>query len=183
MIADLSILSGVLIDKSRCAAYSAAMTRTTEETATVTDQLTSLKGSLHLTGRRLTGQRKLLLELIQARPGHLDAHELHRLAREHDPEISLATVYRTLAILRDLGLVDELHLGEEHHHYELKPKATHHHLTCRGLRSGVEFRSVLAEKLQQAVAREHDFEITEASVDLVGYSRRVARIIEIAESR
>jgi Fe2+ or Zn2+ uptake regulation protein len=126
-------------------------------------------GALHKSGRRLTGQRKLLLGLIEQQTGHLDAHELHRLAQEQDPEISLATVYRTLAVLRDLGLVDELHLGEEHHHYELKRQATHHHLVCAGCSQVVEFRSALAEKLQRAIAREHDFEITEARVDLVGY--------------
>jgi Fur family transcriptional regulator, ferric uptake regulator len=135
-------------------------------------------GALHKSGRRMTGQRKLLLELIQAQSGHLDAHELHRLAQQRDPEISLATVYRTLAVLRDLGLVAELHLGEEHHHYELKPQAMHHHLVCAGCGEVIEFRSSLADKLQRAVAREHDFEITEVQVDLVGYCAkcRAARL-------
>lgn len=135
----------------------------------MSDSDTGLVGALHRSGRRLTGQRKLLLDLIQAQPGHVDAHELHRLAQERDPEISLATVYRTLAVLRELGLVDELHLGEEHHHYEIKPTTTHHHLVCAGCGQVVEFRSALTERLRRTVAREHDFQITETRVDLVGY--------------
>jgi Fe2+ or Zn2+ uptake regulation protein len=138
----------------------------------VSDSNEVLVSALHSSGRRLTGQRKLLLDLIQEQPGHVDAHELHRLAQERDPEISLATVYRTLAVLRELGFVDALHLGEDHQHYEIKPTATHHHLVCAGCGQVVEFRSSLAEKLRRTVAREHDFQITETRVDLVGYCAR-----------
>jgi Fur family transcriptional regulator, ferric uptake regulator len=134
-----------------------------------TDQLTNLKGSLHVTGRRLTGQRRLLLELIQEQEGHADAHELYRLAQQRDPRISLATVYRTLGVLRELGLVDELHLGEEHHHYELKPAAAHHHLVCLGCGRVIEFPGGLMDALEQAVAQQYGFEISEAQVDITGY--------------
>jgi Fe2+ or Zn2+ uptake regulation protein len=130
---------------------------------------TSPKRILRSAGRRVTGQRELLLEVIQAQPGHLDADELYRLARQRDPKLSLSTVYRTLRLLRDLGLVDELHLDEEHHHYEIKPAAAHHHLICLGCGQIVEFASPLTERLQAAVAREHDFEIAAARIDLTGY--------------
>ena len=72
-------------------------------------------------------------------------------------------------MLRELGLVDELHLGEEHHHYELKSAQAHHHLVCLGCGRVIEFTSVLADALEQVVARQHDFEIREASVDITGY--------------
>jgi len=133
---------------------------------------TSPKQLLRSAGCRVTGQRELLLEVIQAQPGHLDADELYRLARQRDPKLSLSTVYRTLRLLHDLGLVDELHLDEEHHHYEIKPTAAHHHLLCLGCGQIVEFSSPLAERLKVAVAREHDFEITAARIDLTGYCAR-----------
>jgi Fur family ferric uptake transcriptional regulator len=51
----------------------------------------------------------------------------NRLAREREPRISLATVYRNLKLFKDLGLVAESTLGETHSHYELKGKTGHHH--------------------------------------------------------
>jgi Fe2+ or Zn2+ uptake regulation protein len=124
--------------------------------------------TLKVTGRRLTGQRQLLLQLIQEHGGHLDAHELYRLAAERNPRLSLSTVYRTMNLLRDLGLVDEVHLGEDHHHYELKPTAQHCHLVCANCGAVVEIGCELIEQLKETVSRQHDFEITEARVDLVG---------------
>ena len=73
-----------------------------------------------LDGKRVTGQRRLLLNLIQEAEGHLDADELYRQAKEREPKISLATVYRTLRLFKDLGLIEERHFVEEHHHYEAK---------------------------------------------------------------
>jgi Fur family transcriptional regulator, ferric uptake regulator len=127
-----------------------------------------LKRSLSTSGRRLTGQRRLLLQLIQEHGGHLDAHELYRLAVERNPRLSLSTVYRTMNLLRDLGLVDEVHLGEDHHHYELKTHARHCHLVCGNCGAVVEIGCELIEELKATVARQHDFEITEARIDLVG---------------
>lgn len=127
-----------------------------------------LRETLRGSGRRLTDQRQLLLELLQEHGGHLDAHELYRLAQERDPRLNLSTVYRTLGLLRDLGLVDEQHLGEDHHHYELKAPATHYHLVCRTCGSVVEFTSPLIEQLKDAVGRELDYTIADAQVDLLG---------------
>lgn len=119
-------------------------------------------------GYRLTGQRQLLLELIAEQGGHLDANELFRLARLRNPRLSLATVYRTVALLRDLGLVDEVHLGEEHHHYELKPPHEHGHIVCVSCGRVVEFASPLLSDLKAMAARQYGFEITEVQVDLTG---------------
>lgn len=127
-----------------------------------------LQSRLNTTGHRLTGQRQLLLQLLQEHGGHLDAQELYRLAAERNPRLSLSTVYRTMNLLRDLGLVSEVHLGEEHHHYELRPQTEHCHLVCSSCGKVVEIGCELVEQLKTTVARQHDFEITEAQVDLVG---------------
>lgn len=126
-----------------------------------------LHDTLHETGHRLTGQRQLLLEVLQEHGGHLDARELYRLAHERDPQLNLSTVYRTLRLLRDLGFVDERHLGEEHHHYELKT-GTHYHLICSTCGAVVEFTSPLIEALKTAIGREHDYTIAEMEVDVLG---------------
>lgn len=129
---------------------------------------TPLRNTLHGAGRRLTGQRQLLLELLQEHGGHLDAHELYQLAHERDSRLNLSTVYRTLGLLRDLGLVDEQHLGEDHHHYELRTPSTHYHLVCRTCGAVVEFTSPLIEELKAAVGGEHNYAIADAQVDLLG---------------
>lgn len=127
-----------------------------------------LRNTLHETGRRMTDQRQLLLDLLQEHGGHLDAHELYRLAQEREPHLNLSTVYRTLGLLRDLGLVDEQHLGEDHHHYELKAPATHYHVVCRSCGAVVEFTSPLIEQLKEAVGRELGYAVADAQVDLLG---------------
>jgi Fur family transcriptional regulator, ferric uptake regulator len=135
----------------------------------MTAEPTNLETTLHATQHRVTGQRRLLLEIIRAQGEHLDAEELYRLARRQYPRLNRSTVYRTVRLLRDLGLIDEVHLGEDHHHYEIKAPAHHHHLICLGCGQVLEFSNPLAEELAAAVAREHDFEIREIQIDITGY--------------
>ena len=61
-------------------------------------------------GVRLTAQRRALIETIQEATTHLDAASLLKLARERDPKINRATVYRTIELLKKLGMIDELDL-------------------------------------------------------------------------
>ena len=79
-----------------------------EDTSAVTRPLliTELIGR----GVRITPQRQTLVEIIQDSPKHLDAAALLKVARRKDPGINRATVYRTVALLKDLGLIDELDL-------------------------------------------------------------------------
>jgi Fur family ferric uptake transcriptional regulator len=138
----------------------------------MTRENVNLETALHASEHRVTGQRRVLLEIIRSRGEHLDAEELHRLARKRYPRMSLSTVYRTLGLLRDLGLVDEVHLGEDHHHYEIKPGAAHHHLICLCCGQVQEFSSPLAERLTAAAAREHNFEVHSVEIDLIGLCAR-----------
>jgi len=123
--------------------------------------------ALSSAGLRMTNQRALILDII--RRGHLDADEVYRQAREKQPRLSLSTVYRTLRRLKELGLVDELHFDEAHHHYEVKPSAEHHHLVCLGCGKIVEFESGLSQKMKQEIARKQGFEVTGVEVQMTGY--------------
>jgi len=82
----------------------------------------------HSAGLRLTTERRLLLNIID-RNAHCDATEIFQLARAENPRISLATVYRTLRVLKDMGMVHASGLGEDHTHYEVRRKP-HVHLVC-----------------------------------------------------
>lgn len=120
-------------------------------------------------GRRTTAQRALILEVLRNSSGHLDADQVYRLARERDPHVSLSTVYRTLSLLRELGQVEELHLAEEHHHYEAKGEGEHYHLICLGCGRVVEFQSPLTSALRAEQEASSRFVITGVHIDLTGY--------------
>ena len=123
---------------------------------------------LNSAGARLTNQRALILDIIRHGHNHLDADEIYRQARKKQPRINLSTVYRTLRKLKELGLVDELHFDEAHHHYELKQHAEHHHLVCIECGKVVEFKCKLCQGIREQVAREKDFEITGVEVHMTG---------------
>jgi Fur family ferric uptake transcriptional regulator len=84
-------------------------------------------------GIRLTAQRRALIETIQEATIHLDAESWLKLARNRDPNIDRATVYRTIELLKRLGMIDELdlmHLNGEKHYYEVKTQKDHLHVAC-----------------------------------------------------
>jgi Fur family transcriptional regulator, ferric uptake regulator len=131
--------------------------------------------SLGGAGERTTRQRAILLELLQQGAHHLDADELYRLARRRLPRLSLSTVYRSLQLFKKMGLVQEHHFAEEHHHYEVKPETDHQHLKCSKCGRIIEFRSPIAETLKEVVGEEHDFVITGLEMDLIGLCGKCRR--------
>ena len=118
---------------------------------------------------RVTNQRALILEIIRHGKGHLDADEVYRQAREKQPHFSLSTVYRTLRMFKKLGLVEELHFDETHHHYEVKSPAEHHHLACLGCGKIIEFRYPLSRYVKRNVPEAKDFDIVDAEIRMTGY--------------
>jgi len=133
-----------------------------------TKSLESNRKALNVSGLRITSQRSLILEII--RRGHLDADEIFRQARAKQPRLSLSTVYRTLQALKKLGLVEELHFDDTHHHYEMKPPSEHQHLVCLGCGKVVEFKCPLSiKRMKENIAREKGFEITGTEIRMTGY--------------
>ena len=130
---------------------------------------------LRQTGKRVTPQRLLILETIREGGGHLDADEIYRRARRKAPRLSLSTVYRTLTVLKEAGVIEELHLGEEHHHYELRGEKGHHHLICQGCGQVIEFECPFSREFLHDLGEKYDFEITEIHLDMVGYCTKCRR--------
>jgi Fur family ferric uptake transcriptional regulator len=125
--------------------------------------------------QRNTSQRRLLLDLLNQSEGHLDADELFRLAKEREPRISLSTVYRNLSLFKELGLIQERHLADEHHHYEVKGKREHYHLVCLNCGTVVEFQSPLAKRMKEDISKSTGFEILDGDIRLNGYCERCCR--------
>jgi Fe2+ or Zn2+ uptake regulation protein len=112
--------------------------------------------------------------VVEHAEGHLDADALHRLARDRDPRISLATVYRTLALLKRHGLVDELHLSEEHHHFEPKRADEHYHFVCASCGAVIEFSGEPVQRLRDDLRRAHGIVVQSIDLDVAGLCARCA---------
>ena len=119
--------------------------------------------------RRSTEQRQLMLKIIQQAEGHLDADEIYRQARQKSPSISLSTVYRSLQLFKELGLIEEHQFDGMRRYYEAMPRTKHHHLVCLGCGRVFEFKCPSAKRLKSRISREEGFKVTDAEVRLVGY--------------
>jgi Fe2+ or Zn2+ uptake regulation protein len=128
-------------------------------------------GLLRSQGKRITGQRTLLLQLIRENAGHLDAEELYHRAKKRDPRLNLATVYRTLSLLKSAGLIELSHLTHDHRreHFESKTAAEHYHFTCVECGAVIEFESALVEQLRSEVKQKFDVELTHGCLCFEGY--------------
>ncbi len=124
---------------------------------------------LRAAGKRITPQRRLVLDVLSRAERHLDAHDIYEQGRKRDPHLSLSTVYRTLGALKETGLVRELHLDGEQHHYELDRQDEHSHLVCLSCGRVIEVDSDVLAQVVAAASESHDFEVVTAHVELVGY--------------
>jgi len=126
-------------------------------------------------GIRMTTQRRLLVGIIQPSPKHLDAATLLKIAKQKDPDIDRATVYRTIALLKNLGLIDELdlmHLEGEKHYYEAKTNRDHCHMACFQCGAIMEYASSSFERLKQDIAKRSGFEIKVVRLEVGGLCER-----------
>ena len=130
-------------------------------------------------GVRITAQRRLLVGIIQNSPRHLDAATLLKVAKQKDPDIDRATVYRTIALLKNLGLIDELdlmHLEGEKHYYEAKTSRDHCHMACFRCGAITEYASSSFEKLKQEMAKQSGFEIRVVRLEVGGLCERCQKV-------
>ena len=125
--------------------------------------------TIQMQGHFLTTQRRLLLELIRDSEGHLDAKELYQRARARDESIGPATVYRSLNLFKELGLVDQRRLGKVCCCYEIKQSMQHQHLVCQRCGKVIEFQVPNFQKLIKTIKQEHNFKIIKAELCIEGY--------------
>jgi len=124
---------------------------------------------------RITAQRRLLVGIIQDSPRHLDAATLLEIAKKKDPAIDRATVYRTIGLLKDRGLIDELdlmHIQGEKHYYEAKTNRDHCHMACFKCGAIMEYTSSSFEKLKAEIAEESGFQIRVVRLEVGGFCKR-----------
>jgi Fur family ferric uptake transcriptional regulator len=120
-------------------------------------------------GLKTTRERTALFDEIFSTHRHFDAEDLVLRMRERGAKISRATVYRTLELLHDCGLVGRVRLNEEKYRYERLRKGEHHdHLVCTMCGKVIEFVDRAIERRQETVCRAHDFAATSHSHQIRG---------------
>jgi Fur family ferric uptake transcriptional regulator len=122
-------------------------------------------------GHRLTAQRQMLIDLLRAHGGFLDAEELFDLAQLRGATLSLATVYRTLALFKQLDLVEGRIVGDGHDREQYRLRSVHQHysLTCRRCGAIVPVEPDIVDDFRRQVTAELGVTVLSAHSCFVGY--------------
>ena len=117
-------------------------------------------------GMRMTEQRRVVARVLQASDDHPDVEELYRRASAVDPNISISTVYRTVRLFEDSGVIERHEFRDGRARYETLPEAHHDHLI--DLRSGtvIEFTNEEIERIQERIARELGYRLVDHRLEL-----------------
>ena len=131
-----------------------------------------LRLALEGRGVRLTRQRRVLLEVMDQAERHLSADAILEHAQKIDPNIHRVTVYRTLEMLKRMGLLDELdllHIHGHRHYYESHGPRDHIHVACLRCGKVREVESDLYEQMKRQIERDTGVKITVTRTEIGGY--------------
>lgn len=123
-------------------------------------------------GLRLTGPRRVIMQVLSEASDHPDAVELHRRVTAIEPTISLATVYRTVNLLREKGILERHTFSDGRARYETVPREHHDHLIDVETGDVIEFQSPEIERLQEEIARRHGFKIVSHRLEIYVRARK-----------
>jgi len=127
---------------------------------------TGIEARCAATGMRMTEQRRVIARVLAEAVDHPDVEELYRRCVAVDDKISISTVYRTVKLFEDAGIIERHDFREGRARYEQSPEAHHDHLI--NLRTGevIEFRSEDIERLQAEVARKLGYKLVDHRLEL-----------------
>lgn len=123
------------------------------------DAATLFNKKLTESGHRLTESRRAIVQALVACGGHISADDLAARVQETTPTIGRMSVYRTLELLCDLGLVRPIYQGTGAAHYILLDGGSHHHLMCNRCGLVIEFDHCAADEVGQALSVRFNFQI------------------------
>lgn len=119
-------------------------------------------------GLRMTEQRRVIARVLSLATDHPDVEELHRRAHEIDPRISIATVYRTVRLFEEAGILSRLDLGDGRARYEEQTEEHHDHLIDVETGKITEFHDEELEALKRKVAEKLGYELMDHRLELFG---------------
>jgi Fe2+ or Zn2+ uptake regulation protein len=125
--------------------------------------------TLRKRGYKLTPQRYLILSVIQEAEEHLSVEQITERVQKRNPYVSLSTIYRTLELLRELGLVRENRLPGEQPRYEAAEGKAHHHLVCRNCRAIIHLDETLLGNLNELLQEQYHFHGLTLDLVAAGY--------------
>ena len=127
-------------------------------------------------GHRLTPQRQLILEAIEESDGHVSAESVHSKVAAQFPQVNISTVYRTLELLQDLGLVTHTHFDDGIAQYHLASATPHQHMVCRRCGTEREIDVSVLDPLDRYLREQFDFRADLAHFAIVGLCGTCARV-------
>jgi len=119
-------------------------------------------------GMRMTDQRRVVARILSTAKDHPDVEELYRRAHEVDPHISIATVYRTVRLFEEAGIIARLDFRDGRSRYEETPDHHHDHLIDMKTGRVLEFMDEEIEALQEAIARRLGYRLVDHRLELYG---------------
>jgi len=134
----------------------------------VTDLSKTLEELCAERGMRMTDQRRVIARVLQESADHPDVEELYRRSSAVDPRISISTVYRTVKLFEDAGIIERHDFRDGRSRYETVPEEHHDHLIDLKNSVVIEFHSPEIEALQEKIAREHGFKLVDHRLELYG---------------
>ena len=130
-------------------------------------ELADLATKLKRAGYKLTAPRQAVAQVLEHEGEHLSPSEVLALGRQIYPKLSRATVYRTLDLLTDLGLVRPIYLGDNRQRY-VTGQGGHHHLVCVDCGAAFEFDGCQADRLGVMLSEQFQFEIHSHLLEFYG---------------
>ena len=119
-------------------------------------------------GMRMTEQRKVIARVLSVAHDHPDVEELHRRAHAVDPHISIATVYRTVRLFEDAGILTRHEFRDGRSRYEEAPETHHDHLIDMKTGKVIEFVDAEIEALQTKIAKKLGYRLVDHRLELYG---------------
>lgn len=119
-------------------------------------------------GMRMTDQRRVIARVLSDAEDHPDVEEVYRRASVVDNKISIATVYRTVRLLEDAGILERHDFRDGRSRYEQVTEEHHDHLIDLQTGDVIEFRNEQIERLQELIARELGFRLVDHRLELYG---------------
>src|SRR3569833_2990067 len=119
-------------------------------------------------GMRMTEQRRVIARVLSQAHDHPDVEELYRRSHTVDPHISIATVYRTVRLFEEAGIIERHDFRDGRSRYEESPDIHHDHLIDMKTGKVIEFADSEIEALQSAIARRLGYKLVDHRLELYG---------------
>jgi Fur family ferric uptake transcriptional regulator len=131
-----------------------------------------LTHKLNELGYRMTPQRMMILSAVEKADNHISAEEIYAQVRARYPHVNVSTVYRTLDLLKELGLVTETDMGDGRVRYHSIGKGHHHHLVCEQCGETIDIEETILIPLWTEIQRKHDFKVNMKHLAFFGLCSR-----------